>query len=110
MRFPVSIDLETGAVNIQIVIEESDPLDVTLSTDTLSPISLGTDMTINASVNGGTLPYTYRWYLNGSNLEEEAGSSIVLGSGLTAGRYRLTLIASDGDVLGSDTIVFDIMP
>jgi hypothetical protein len=107
---PVTIDLETGSVDIQIIIAQPDPLSVTLTTDTVSPLPLGTDMTVTGSVTGGSLPYTYRWYMNGELLTGETGASVILGSTLAAGRYRLTLIASDGDVLGSDGIVFDVMP
>ena len=107
---PVTIDLETGAVNIQIILDGLDPLEVTLTSDSDSPLPLGEEMTVTSTVTGGTPPYTYRWYLNGEHLEAETGDSVVVGSTLSAGRYRLTLIASDGDVLGSEGLVIDIMP
>ena len=107
---PVTIDLETGSVEIQIILSPSDPLDVTLTPDTASRLPAGTDMTVAGAVTGGTPPYTYRWYLDGELMAGETGTFVVIGSALSAGRYRLTLIASDGGVLGSDGMVFDIMP
>ena len=106
----VGIDLETGDVSITIILDPQDPLEVSLEVTGDLPIGPGQDIVANASVTGGSGSYEYRWYLDGTLLPGETTSEVTIGSALDPGRYRLSLVASDGTVLGSDWIVFDVVP
>ncbi|MCK5712632.1 MAG: hypothetical protein KAI25_07950, partial [Hyphomicrobiaceae bacterium] len=87
----------TGVV-ITIGEDLQNPIDITLSgqVDILSP---GTDMTVTAIPSEPV--DSYRWYLNGTVLSGETGSSITIGSNLSPGSYRLDVIVSKGAVLSS---------
>lgn len=106
----VAIDLETGDVDLVIELQPQQPLSVNLTPDTLDPLVEGESLTVTATVGGGSGSYTLRWYLNGQLLSGQTGLVIELGSDLDPGRYRLTLIAADGVVLGSAGIEFDVVP
>ncbi|TVR58242.1 MAG: hypothetical protein EA426_10475 [Spirochaetaceae bacterium] len=104
----VMIDLETGSVEITITAAPQNPLTVALSASGDLVFPEENTVTVTADVEGGTPPYTYAWFLNGALVDGETTNQIVIGDGLAAGRYRLSLIVSDGEVLGSDGVVIDI--
>ena len=106
----VGIDLETGDVSITIILDPQDPLEVSLDVTGDLPIGPGEDIVVDAIVSGGSGSYEYRWYLDGTLLSGQTTSEVTIGSALDPGRYRLSLVASDGTVLGSDWIVFDVIP
>lgn len=106
----VTIDLETGDVQITLILDPQDPLQVSLAVTGTLPLGPGEDITVDATVGGGSPPYEYRWYLDGVLLPDETTSQVTIGSSLDPGRFRLSLVASDGTVLGSDWIVFDVVP
>lgn len=105
----VLINFETGDVDVTIVLDPLEPLTVTLL-GTESGLEVGQQMTVTTDVTGGTPPYAYRWYLNGTRLEDETESQITIGAGLEPGRYRLTVIVSEARVLGSAWHSFTIHP
>ena len=106
----VIIDLETGDVELVIELQPQLPLAVALAAEPEGPLSVGESVTVTGTVTGGTGTYSYRWYLDGVLLSDESDTVVTVGADLEPGRYRLTLIASDGEVLGSEGIVLDILP
>ena len=104
----VLIDLETGSVEINITTSPQEPLTVALSASGPLIFAEGGTVTVTATVGGGTASYDYAWYLNGVIVDGAISNVITVGAGLAPGRYRLSLIASDGSVLGSDGVTIDI--
>ena len=105
----LAIDLETGAMDVEIVINLQEPLGVELL-NTQPALASGQTITVTAHVSGGTPPYSYRWYLNGVQQLDVSGSEITVGEGLDPGRHRLTVIVLDAQVLGSAWHAFDVAP
>lgn len=104
----VSVDIETGDVSIEIILDPQDPLTVSLS-NVENPLTDGS-MTVTANV-AETGTFTYGWYLDGAPVSADAGtpSQITL-SGLAAGRYTLSVVASGTNTLGSAWVAFDVVP
>ena len=67
-------------------------------TVTISPVAVnmtvGTLQTFNSSVSGGTPPYSYQWYLNGSQFSGATGSTWIFNA-TSAGTYIVFLRATD---------------
>ena len=99
-------EIETGSFSINITVNEQSPVQIVLS-GVENTIPGGTDMEVTAD----TVPLaeTFQWKLNGQVLEGEIESTISLGSGLEAGKtYRLDVVASNGDTVGSEGFYFTI--
>lgn len=94
---------QDGAVDISVT-PVAGPLAVSFSGN-LSTIAEGATMTVSATAS--EIPDSYAWYLNGVQ-QSSSTSSITLGSGLAAGRYRVDLLIAKDGRLGSGTFVFDV--
>jgi hypothetical protein len=101
-----TIDVGTGTIDIVIDIDREDPIVVALSSDVSTPNTLDT-ISFTAAPVGGTAPYTYSWYVNGA-LQGSAIDVLTLSS-LAAGHYRVSVVVSDGTVLGSAFMAVDVV-
>lgn len=105
----VEVEPGEGGASITVVEDRQNPLSVSLSPSS-SVVNQGDSLSVSSSVSGGGGSYTYRWFLNGALQSGASGSSVSLGPDLPLGRHNLSLVASDGTVLGSDSISFDVVP
>jgi len=100
-------DINTGGVSITINPDMENPITITFTGHT-SQLPYGTDMSITANTSQNPVN-TYRWYLNGELLNGQTDSSIVIGSGLPEGNYRLDLGVTKGNIISSNNIKFSIL-
>ncbi|MFP4362390.1 MAG: PKD domain-containing protein [Spirochaetia bacterium] len=81
---------------------------ITFSGETIT-LTQGEDMTIEADLMSSYVPEYYRWYLNGSLMDE--GSSLdqlTIGSSLAPGTYNLTLVCTVGGYPYSNSLSFTV--
>lgn len=89
----------TGTVDIIVAQQMDQPLEVELS-GAADLLPYGGSMSVSASVaNAGDAQLQFSWYLNGAPLAQTA--SVQLGADLSAGTYRLDVVAFAADGLRS---------
>jgi hypothetical protein len=95
-------------ITVNITPQMNNPIAVTLA-GTAKEITVGSSMTVTASVPAGTGNVIYTWYINGAS-KATGSSSYTVGSSLSAGFYRLdvTAIAADGSRAGSASHNFQV--
>ncbi len=96
-----------GSLEVQLTPALDPPVEIVLSGQ-VPVLDWGKSMTVTATPS--TSVDTYQWYLNGSILAGETGSSVTLGSSLVRGNYRLDLEVRKGAVLSSASTSFQVKP
>ena len=86
------INSVTTQSNSATVIVET-PTNVTLN-PTQVKMYLGQSQTINSSVQGGTAPFTYQWYLNDTAILGATNQNFIF-TPTSAGNYKIYLTATD---------------
>ncbi len=71
------------------------PLSVSVVANRTSPFQAGGTVIVNASVTGGTAPYTYLWSLNGTNRSSLASGPELVFVPVHPGFYNFTVWAAD---------------
>ena len=99
-----------GSADAVINLDARTPLTVELNLDGGTVVSAGGALTLSADVHGGSPPYTYRWFLNGTAQEQLDGAVVTFGPGLSPRSYRVGVVVSDGAVLGSAEAEFEVAP
>jgi hypothetical protein len=96
-----------GSVAIDVTQLTADPLTVSMSGQA-AELQVGQTMTVRGAVSGYAGACVYRWYLNGEQVSTTQAYTV--GAGLTAGQYRLDLVAvsSDGTRSGSCSHLFAV--
>jgi hypothetical protein len=84
-----------------VAITEPFPLVITFSATNVTTCG-GSDGTIDATVTGGTAPYTFMWMPSGANTEDV--------NGLAAGSYTLTVTDTQGCGAMNNVDLFDPIP
>ncbi|MBQ3543802.1 MAG: MucBP domain-containing protein [Lachnospiraceae bacterium] len=83
----------------EIVPPTPDELELNFGADKSSPQATGTALTLNGIAEGGTAPYTYKYYVNGSLVGTKSGSgeTSVAWTPSTSGKYLIKCIVTDAD-------------
>lgn len=97
----------SGNVNITITPAMNSPIQITL-TGQKSLLPVGSTMTVVATPS--TSVDSYQWFLNGVPINGQTSSSFSAGSGLSVGNYRLDVQAQEGNILGSISSKFSVVP
>jgi hypothetical protein len=97
-----------GSITVAILPVMSDPLELGMTGQSES-IQEGGSMTVTANVSNCNENVAYVWYLNGQAIAagSSASPSLALGSGLSAGIYRLDVTAWTTDGLRAGTATAD---
>ncbi len=72
----------------------------------VSPLSQNTSMEVTAAVS--KTPDSYAWYLDGSPIAGESGSSLTINPGSQTGPHTLMVVVSKNGYLFSDTKIFQV--
>jgi hypothetical protein len=87
----------------------------TLPSVTISPLvvslTVGQSQTFTSSISGGTWPYTYQWYLNGTAVPAATGSSWIFTATSSGTYYVLVSIVDDvAESAGSSSAWVTVTP
>ena len=85
----------------------NNPITIALSGQQAS-LSSGTSMTVVATPSSSVS--SYQWFLNGAPISGQTASSCSVGSGLSAGNYRLDVVGTQGSILASTHCAFQVVP
>ena len=99
-----------GSADAVIALDSRAPLVVELTLGGGPTVASGAALTLSAEVEGGSPPYTYRWFLNGTAQEALDGPVATFGPGLSPRTYRVGVVISDGATLGSAEAEFEVTP
>jgi hypothetical protein len=106
-----TVNQAIGSLTVSILPVMNDPLEVQM-TGQAATITQGGSMSVTASVSNSSANIAYAWYLNGQAFAagSTADPSVVLGSDLSAGVYRLDVTAwtADGMQAGQATANFTV--
>jgi formylglycine-generating enzyme required for sulfatase activity len=91
-----------GGITVNITANMQNPLDVAIA-GASATLNVGSTQSLTASVSNYSGNVSYVWYVNG--VSQATGSTYSFGSGLSAGYYRIDVVAftADGTRAGSAT-------
>jgi N-acetylneuraminic acid mutarotase len=96
---------EVGTVDLEVNPDLQSPIGISFSGQS-GELQLGQQMTVTATP--AETVDSYQWYLNGWRILGETGSAVTVGSNLTEGNYRLDLVITKGDIVGSESLYFAV--
>jgi len=100
-------DIDPGNVVVTIIPDLQEPFEIIFEghREALFPSA---SMTVSATTNPMQSSPSFQWYLDGSRLDGETGSSITIDAGLDEARYRLDLLVQANEVLSSSGFSFTV--
>lgn len=105
-------ELGLGLVEISIEEKLDNPLNISFSGDQRFLLE-GNNMEITATVtdeNGNPVtPDSYEWYFDGELISGETSNTIIIGGNLLPDTYYLDLVVTMGNVISSETVVFEVV-
>jgi hypothetical protein len=97
----------TGTVNMTIGSDSRKPVELVLGGQD-AELESGSTMTVTAS--GAPVGSTYRWYMNGEEIQTGSSASVTVGPEFAEGLYWLYAVAESGEVAGSAGCTFRVSP
>jgi hypothetical protein len=88
-------DLEFVVDNVELLLALPPPLSASISPLSAS-IAVGNSVTFTSTVNGGTLPYSFQWYLNDNPVSGATSASWIF-MPTTSGIYYMHLKVTDAE-------------
>ena len=82
----------------QVMVQLPDELELNFGADKSSPQTAGTTLTLNGIAEGGTAPYTYKYYVNDSLVATKSGGGATSTTWTpSAGNYMIKCVVTDSD-------------
>jgi hypothetical protein len=103
---------QIGPYGIGTIIVTGQPSQLSVSINPLSAsLNVGQPVTFTSNVSGGTIPYSYQWYLNGAPVSG-ATNAIWTFTPTSSGSYTVYLIVIDANsnTAQSDTAHINVIP
>jgi formylglycine-generating enzyme required for sulfatase activity len=103
----LGVNQTSDGITINITVNMQNPLDVAIA-GASATMNVGSTRSLSASVSNYSGNVSYVWYVNGAS--QATGASYSFGSGLSAGYYRIDVVAftADGTQTGSATTNIEV--
>lgn len=102
-----SADIDPGNLSVTITPDMQNPFQISFLGQVQALVP-GTDMTVTTTLSPSVPNPSYQWYLRGSLLLGQTGSSITVGGTLQEGNYRLDVVVESDNVLSSSGFSFTV--
>ena len=102
--FALTTDVDRGGLELEVETNLDNPIEVTLS----GSVSLPRYTTMIVTATTSEAVTDYQWYLQGAPIGTNA-DSVEVGTGLGLGHYWLSLVVSNGTVVSSGSMEFDVV-